>query len=137
MRQGELYLLSTTLRLDGGLVVQNDIQQGVMDFQFSIVFDVAQFAELVHEMAYPGPGRSDHLREDFLAEISNDRLRRDLLYQNLQGEVAARAKRFSLELNNWSIRSSSIRLFRFNRVRHEQFREFRLIDASWRSLQPW
>ena len=31
------------------LVVQNDVQQRVTDFQFSVVFDIAQFAELVHE----------------------------------------------------------------------------------------
>jgi hypothetical protein len=39
-------------RFDLGLVVQNYIQQGIMDFQFSVVFDEAQFAEFVHEKAY-------------------------------------------------------------------------------------
>ena len=36
-------------RFDLGLVVQNHVQQGIMDFQFSIVFDKAQFSEFVHE----------------------------------------------------------------------------------------
>jgi hypothetical protein len=35
--------------------------------------------------------------------------------RNLQGGEEAGARRFSLELNNWSIKSSSIRLFRVNR----------------------
>jgi hypothetical protein len=39
-------------RFDLGLVVQNHVQQGIMDFQFSVVIDKAQFAELVHEKAY-------------------------------------------------------------------------------------
>jgi hypothetical protein len=36
-------------RFDLGLVVQNHVQQGIMDFQFSVVFDKTQFAEFVHE----------------------------------------------------------------------------------------
>jgi hypothetical protein len=39
-------------RFDLGLVVQNHVQQGIMDFQFSVVFDKTQFAEFVHEKAY-------------------------------------------------------------------------------------
>src|SRR5205823_12478428 len=39
----------------------------------------------------------------------------------------SRARRFSLELNNWSTKSSSIRLFRVIRIRHEQFRKLWLI----------
>jgi hypothetical protein len=40
-------------RFDLGLVVQNHVQQGIIDFQFSVVFDEAQFAEFVHEKAHP------------------------------------------------------------------------------------
>jgi hypothetical protein len=39
-------------RFDLGLVVQNHVQQGIMDFQFAVVFDKTQFAEPVHEKAY-------------------------------------------------------------------------------------
>jgi hypothetical protein len=39
-------------RFDLGLVVQNHVQQGIMDFQFSVVFDKTQFAEFVHEKAH-------------------------------------------------------------------------------------
>jgi hypothetical protein len=39
-------------RFDLGLVVQNHVQQGIMDFQSSVVIDEAQFAEFVHEKAY-------------------------------------------------------------------------------------
>jgi hypothetical protein len=47
-------------RFDLGLVVQNYIQQGIMDFQFSVVFDKTQFAEFVHEKAHPRSGGADH-----------------------------------------------------------------------------
>ena len=62
-------------RFDLGLVVQNYIQQGIMDFQFSVVFDKTQFAEFVHEKAYARSGRADHLRQRFLTELSHDRFR--------------------------------------------------------------
>jgi hypothetical protein len=39
-------------RFDLGLVVQNYIQQGIMDFQFSVILDKTQFTEFVHEKAY-------------------------------------------------------------------------------------
>jgi hypothetical protein len=62
-------------RFDLGLLVQNHVQQGTMDFQSSIVFDKTQLAELVHEKAYARSGRADHLRQHFLTELSHDRLR--------------------------------------------------------------
>jgi hypothetical protein len=40
---------------DVRLVVQDHVQQGVTDFQFSVVLDIAQFAELIHEEAYARP----------------------------------------------------------------------------------
>jgi hypothetical protein len=36
-------------RFDFGLLVQNHVQQGFMDFEFSVVFDKTQLAEFVHE----------------------------------------------------------------------------------------
>ena len=47
-----------------------------MDFQFSIVLDVTQFAEFIHEITHTRSGRADHLREDFLTKFSDDWLRR-------------------------------------------------------------
>ena len=46
-----------------------------MDFEFSVIFDEAQFAEFVHEKADARSGRADHLRQRFLTELSHDRLR--------------------------------------------------------------
>ena len=54
--------------------MQNNVQQGIMNFQFSIVFDKTQFAEFVHEKAHPCSGRADHFRQRFLTELSHDRL---------------------------------------------------------------
>ena len=34
------------------LVVQDHVQQRVTDFQFSVVFDIAQFAKFIHEKAH-------------------------------------------------------------------------------------
>src|SRR3984893_3998256 len=61
-------------RFDLGLIVQNHVQQGIMDFQFSVVFNKTQFAEFVHEKAHTRSGRADHVRQRFLTEVSHDRL---------------------------------------------------------------
>ena len=45
-----------------------------MDFQLSVVFDKAQFAEFVHEKTHARSGRANHLRQRFLTEFSHDRL---------------------------------------------------------------
>ena len=58
-----------------GLVEQDYVQQGIMDLDFSVVFDKTQFAEFVHEKAHPRSDRADHLRQSFLTERSYDRLR--------------------------------------------------------------
>ena len=50
-----------------------------MDFQFSIVSDIIQFAEFVHEIADAGSSCPDHLRKNFLTELSDDRLGRVVL----------------------------------------------------------
>jgi hypothetical protein len=67
--------LTRILRSDPGIVVQDHVQQGIMDFQLSVVFDKTQFAEFVHEKAYARSSRADHLRQRFMTELSHDRLR--------------------------------------------------------------
>src|ERR1700730_9394880 len=57
------------------LVVQNDIQQGTVDFDAAVVVNKTQFSEFVHEKTHAGPGRSDHLRKRLLADFREDRLR--------------------------------------------------------------
>src|ERR1700704_369324 len=57
------------------LVVQNDIQQGTVDFDAAVVVNKTQFSKFVHEETHPGPGRSDHLRKRLLADFRKDRLR--------------------------------------------------------------
>ena len=59
---------------DLGLLVQNHVQQGFMDFEFSVVFDKAQLAEFVHEEADARSRGADHLRQHFLTVLSDDRL---------------------------------------------------------------
>ena len=40
---------------DFRLIVQSHVQQRVADFQFSVVFDIAQFAKFIHEKAHAMP----------------------------------------------------------------------------------
>jgi hypothetical protein len=58
------------------LVVQNDVQRRATDLKFSVVFDVAQFAELVHEEAHARSRRADHFRKGFLTKLPDGRLNR-------------------------------------------------------------
>src|SRR5471032_1729788 len=51
-----------------GFVVQN-VQQRIVNFQVSIVFDEPQFAEFVHEKADASPGGADHRCERLLADF--------------------------------------------------------------------
>src|ERR1700730_4936202 len=73
----ELTTLSGSARIppDLGIVVQDHVQQGIMDLEFSVVFDETQFAESVHKKAHARSRRADHLRQRFLTKISHDRLR--------------------------------------------------------------
>jgi hypothetical protein len=49
-------------------------QQGVVDFQVSVVIDESQLTEFVHEGAHTRPCGADHLCERLLADIRYDRL---------------------------------------------------------------
>jgi hypothetical protein len=49
--------------------VQNHVQQGIMNFPFSVVIDKTQFAEFVHKRARPRSGRADHLRQAAMGRI--------------------------------------------------------------------
>src|ERR1700730_6758037 len=124
----ELTTLSGSARIppDLGIVVQDHIQQGIMDLDFSVVFDEAQFAEFVHEEAHARPGRANHLRQRFLTERSHDRLRLPFLAEickqkKKSGETLfARIKQLVDQvLFNSAIPSQQIR--------HEQFRKLWLI----------
>src|ERR1043166_1778372 len=61
------------------IVMQHHVQQGIVDFQASVIFDEAELAKLVHEHAYAGPRGSDHLGKRLLAYLPDDRLRLTLL----------------------------------------------------------
>jgi hypothetical protein len=64
------------LSFDVRLVVQNDIQQGTVDFNtVTVVMNEAQFSKFVHEETYTGPGRPDHLSKRLLADFRDDGLR--------------------------------------------------------------
>lgn len=53
--------------------VQNQVQQGIVDFEFfCIVFDVSHFPELVHELIDARARGADHVREHFLIDRYGD-----------------------------------------------------------------
>ena len=72
-----MWTLSGSPRIppDLGIVVQDHVQQGIVNLDFSVVFDKTQFAEFVHEKTHARSGRADHLRQRFLTKRSHDRLR--------------------------------------------------------------
>jgi hypothetical protein len=45
-----------------------------MHFQMAVVVEEAQLAELIHEMAHPRTGRSDHLRKRPPSDFRDDGL---------------------------------------------------------------
>jgi hypothetical protein len=75
--------------LDFGRFMQNHAQQGIMDFQVSVVFDESQFAKFVHESTSPRPCGADHLSKRLLADFRYDRLGPSLPCQNLPLREAA------------------------------------------------
>src|ERR1700738_2368516 len=105
-----------------GLVEQDHVQQGIMDLDFSVIFDKTQFAKLVHEEAHARSGRADHLRQRFLTERSHDRLRPSLLAKVCKQKekpgqaLLARIKQLIDQVLFNSTVSSQ-------QIRHEQFRK--------------
>jgi hypothetical protein len=48
--------------------MQNDIEQGFVNTDTSVVLDKAQLAKPIHEEAHTRPGGSDHLRQRLLRD---------------------------------------------------------------------
>src|ERR1700731_2844779 len=97
-----------------------------MNFDFSVVFDEAQFAKFVHEKAHARSGRADHLRQCPLAKRPGDRLWRAFLAEICKEEEKAGGAPFAgIE--------QLVDQVRFNataprqQVRHEQLRKPLLI----------
>ena len=92
------------------LVVQNDIEQRTVDLQSAFdtagVVNKAQFPEPVHEKADSRTSGSDHFCQRLLTYLGDHGLGNAFLAE-MSEQRRTRASRFSLELNNWSTRSSS------------------------------
>jgi hypothetical protein len=57
------------------LIVEDEIEEGTVHVQPTIVMYEAQFLELVHEETDAGARGADHLGEHFLTDLRNDQLR--------------------------------------------------------------
>jgi len=90
--------------------VKNNIQQRAVDLQSTFytasIMNETQFPEPVHEKTHSRSGGSNHIGQGFLAYLGNHGLRHSL-FSKMGEQERTRASRFSLELNNWSTRSSS------------------------------
>jgi hypothetical protein len=61
-----------------------------MNLYLSVVADESKFAEFVHKVANAGSGRSNHLRQCFLADIHQNRLRSAFLSEMREQKKKAR-----------------------------------------------
>ena len=52
--------------------MQDCIQQRIMNFDFSVVANEAQFAEFIQEKTYAGSCCADHFGQSFLTDIWTD-----------------------------------------------------------------
>jgi hypothetical protein len=77
--------------------VEDDIQEGAMNVQTTVVFNEAQLPKLVHEETHPGPRRPDHFGQGFLTDPRHDGL---MLPVFADSNNRIRASRFSLELKS-------------------------------------
>src|SRR5579872_3004111 len=57
------------LLLDMRLFVQNEIQQGHVDFNGAFILGKSQFSELVHEVAHAGSSGAYHLGQHLLSDV--------------------------------------------------------------------
>src|ERR1700730_9228845 len=69
--------------------MQNDVQQGAVNFQVAVVFNEAQFPEFIHEVTDARPRGADHLREGLLADLRNYLLRSAVLAKIRQEEKSS------------------------------------------------
>jgi hypothetical protein len=81
-----------------------------MDFNFSVVADEPKFSKFVHEKTNAGPGGAPIISANVSWLILGLIGRGLPSFPKFASRRRSCASRFSLELNNWSIKSSSIRL---------------------------
>ena len=55
--------------------MQDDTQEGIVDVDFSVVFDETQLSKFVHEEIDAGPRGADHLRQRLLRNLGEHPLR--------------------------------------------------------------
>ena len=60
--------------LKGKLVVQDEIEEGTVNFQSPFVFNEAQFPKPIHEETDSRPGRADHVGQRLLADLRNEKV---------------------------------------------------------------
>ena len=108
------------------LLVQDNAEKGLFDFDFAVVFDEAELPELVHEHIHSSPGRTDHFRESFLAKLADDRLRRAFLAEICKEKKEAGEALFARieELVDEVLFNSAVPS---QKIRHEKLGKFWLI----------
>ena len=80
---------STVSRLVAGRVVKDNIQQGAMDFQLTVVFNKPQLSETVHEETHARARRAHHFGQSFLTDFRDDLFRAPFLAEPRQKQEYA------------------------------------------------
>src|SRR5450759_3506860 len=93
-RGGYLYHIAHFLP-DRKLIVQHHTEQGTMHLEVRVISNESQFAELVHEEVYAGPGGTNDPGEGFLADLGDDGLGFSLLAEVGQQQEHARQPFFA------------------------------------------
>ena len=74
------------------LVMQNEVQQGTVNFNMAVVVNKAQLPKFVHKKANPRSRRADHLRQRFLADFRNDWLGPSLLAKIRKKQTCSKSR---------------------------------------------
>ena len=75
--------------------MEDDIEEGTVHVQPTVVFQEAKFAKLVHEEIHAGPRGADHLSQHFLTDLRNDRFRLALFPEVRQQQQHSRQPLFA------------------------------------------
>src|SRR6202051_3836031 len=97
-----------------------------MNLYLSVVADESKFAEFVHEVANAGSGRSNHLRQCFLADIHQNRLRSAFLSEMREQKKKARESLLA-RIKKLVDQVLFYPVVPRQEIRHEQLRKFRLV----------
>jgi len=67
--------IAATRQAKANLVVQDNAEKGIVNFDFAVVFDKTELPEFVHEKIHTGACRANHFRKRLLRDFGKNLLR--------------------------------------------------------------